>query len=179
MQRVIADFYNRAEARRGKVDVFSIVKFRRGTPATVTTEEFGLPDEIKTDQPWIGEAPVGDWFYGPRFTYDGGMMIRYIVEAAARDGNAAINIPIRPDGSLDEEAPAMLRDVGAWMKVNGQAILRQQSLENSRRRPDNGQRSSGARSPVAHSGRSTATLFIPRRTFVSLSARTVHFTRSA
>ena len=122
MQRVIADFYNRAEARRGKVDVFSIVKFRRGTPATVTTEEFGLPDEIKTDQPWIGEAPVGDWFYGPRFTYDGGMMIRYIVEAAARDGNAAINIPIRPDGSLDEEAPAMLRDVGAWMKVNGQAI---------------------------------------------------------
>jgi alpha-L-fucosidase len=122
MQRVMADYYNRTLARRGKVDVFSIVKFRPMTNGTVNTEEFGIPNEIKTDQSWIAEAPVGDWFYGPNFTYDSGMMIHYVVEAAARDGNAALNVPIKPDGSVDDSAVRMLDGVGKWMRTNGQAI---------------------------------------------------------
>jgi len=122
MQRVIADFYNRALQRRGKVNTFSIVKFRHKTNGTVNTEEFGVPADIKTDQPWIAEAPVGDWFYSPGFTYNSGMMIRYIIEAIARDGNAAICISILPDGSLDEGSLKMLKEVGIWMRRNGEAV---------------------------------------------------------
>lgn len=122
MQTVIADFYNTTLARRGIVDVFSIVKFRQKTNGTVTTEEFGLPDHIRTDQAWIGETPVGDWFYAPGFVYDSGMMIRYIAEAAARDGNAAICISLAPDGSLDEGSRKMLSEVGVWMRRNGSGI---------------------------------------------------------
>ena len=77
---------------------------------------------IKTDQPWIAEAPVGDWFYAPNFTYDAGMMIRYIVEAIARDGNAALCISLLPDGSLDEGSQKMLKEVGVWMRRNGEAV---------------------------------------------------------
>jgi alpha-L-fucosidase len=121
-QHAISYFYNRALERRGKVDTFSIVKFRSRTNGTVTTEEFRIPAAIKTDQPWIGEAPVGDWFYGPDFTYDSGMMIRYIVEAVARDGNAALCIPMREDGSLDAGAVTMLQEVGVWMRRNGEAV---------------------------------------------------------
>jgi hypothetical protein len=122
MQRVMAHFYHRAIERRGKVDTFSIVKFRRPTNGTVNTEEHGIPAKIKTDQPWIAEAPVGDWFYSPGFTYDSGMMIRYLIEAVARDGNAALAISLLPDGSLDEGSARMLREVGEWMSVNGNAI---------------------------------------------------------
>jgi len=122
MQTVIADFYNTTLARRGKVDTFSIVKFRKKTNGTVTTEEFGLPDHIRTDQAWIGETPVGDWFYAPGFTYDSGMMIRYITEAASRDGNAAICISLLPDGSLDDGCRQMLKEVGVWMRCNGEGI---------------------------------------------------------
>jgi alpha-L-fucosidase len=122
MQRVIADFYNRALKRRGTVDTFSIVKFRKRTNGTVNTEEFGIPNEIKTDQPWIAEAPVGDWFYAPGFTYDSSAMIRYIIEACARDGNACICVSLLPDGSLDEGSQQMLKEVGVWMRRNGEAI---------------------------------------------------------
>jgi len=122
MQHVIADYYNRTLQRRGKVNTFSIVKFRSKTNGTVNTEEFGVPANIKTDQPWIAEAPVGDWFYAPGFTYDSGMMIRYIVEAIARDGNAALCISILPDGSLDEGSQKMLKEVGVWMRRNGEAV---------------------------------------------------------
>ncbi|MBP1639127.1 MAG: alpha-L-fucosidase [Bacteroidetes bacterium] len=121
-QHVISYFYNRALERRGQVNTFSIVKFRHKTNGTVTTEEFGIPANIKTDQPWIGEAPVGDWFYAPNFTYDSGMMIHYIIEAIARDGNAALCIAPRPDGSLDKGCIKMLKEVGVWMRRNGEAV---------------------------------------------------------
>jgi alpha-L-fucosidase len=122
MPRVMADYYNRTLKRRGEVNTFSIVKFRDNTNGTVNTEEFGVPANIKTDQPWIAEAPVGDWFYAPNFTYDAGMMIRYIVEAIARDGNAALCISLLPDGSLDEGSQKMLKEVGVWMRRNGEAV---------------------------------------------------------
>ena len=122
MQSVMADFYNTSLQRHGEVNTFSIVKFRNNTNGTVNTEEHGIPADIKKDQPWIAEAPVGDWFYAPGFTYDSGMMIRYIIEAIARDGNAAICISLLPDGSINEQSQKMLKEVGNWMRLNGAGV---------------------------------------------------------
>ena len=122
MQTVMADYYNRLLKTRGKVDAFSIIKFRKPTNGAVNTAEFDFPDTINASQPWIREAPVGDWFYAPGFTYDAGSMIRFIIEAICRDGNAALNIPMRPDGSIEEACVTMLEEVGRWMQVNGEAV---------------------------------------------------------
>lgn len=122
MQTVIADYYNRALKRRGEVNTFTIIKFRNPTNGAVNTAEFDFPDTINTSQPWIREAPVGDWFYAPGFTYDSNSMIRFIIEAIARDGNVALNIPMRPDGSIEEACIRMLEEVGDWMQVNGEAV---------------------------------------------------------
>lgn len=122
MQHVMADYYNRTLQRRGVINTFSIVKFRHKTNGTVNTEEFGVPEKINTSQPWIAEAPVGDWFYAPGFTYNSDMMIRYVIEAIARDGNAALCISILPDGSLDEGSLKMLKEVGVWMRRNGESV---------------------------------------------------------
>jgi len=122
MQRVIAHFYNQTLKRRGKVDIFSIVKFRPKTNGTVNTEEGGIPRGIKTDQAWIAETPVGDWFYGPGFTYSSASVIRYLLEEVARDGNVGISIPLLPDGSLEAGCARMLKEVGEWMRRNGEGI---------------------------------------------------------
>lgn len=122
MQTVMADYYNRQLKTRGKVDGFSIIKFRNTTNGAVNTAEFDFPDTINAQQPWIREAPVGDWFYAPGFTYDSGSMIRFIIEAIARDGNVALNIPMRPDGSIEEACIQMLEEVGQWLEVNGSAV---------------------------------------------------------
>jgi alpha-L-fucosidase len=122
-QRVIASYYNQALSRRGKAEVFSIVKFHpAGRRGIVTTFENRFPKEIKTDQAWIGENPVGDWYYGPGYVYDAGAVIRFLLECVSRDGCYAVSIPIRPDGSLDPDCREMLRDIGDWMKVNGVGI---------------------------------------------------------
>jgi hypothetical protein len=57
MQRVIADFYNRTLERRGKVDTFSIVKFRKKTNGTVNTEEFGIP--ARSNRPAVDRRNAG------------------------------------------------------------------------------------------------------------------------
>ena len=122
MQRVIADYYNRALTTRGKVDTFSIVKFHAGTNGVVNTVESRIPKAIMTNGPWIGENALGDWFYRPDFVYSSRAMILYMLEIVSRDGSYAVNIPLRPDGSLDPECLRTLEQVGAWMKINGEGI---------------------------------------------------------
>jgi alpha-L-fucosidase len=122
MQRVIADFYNKTLQRRGQVDVFSIVKFRPKTNGTVNTQEGNIPNAIKRDQDWIAETPVGDWFYAPGFTNDSGAVIRYLLEEVSRDGNIGLCISPLPDGSLDDSTVTMLKEVGQWMRINGEGI---------------------------------------------------------
>jgi alpha-L-fucosidase len=129
MQTVMADYYNRTLKKRGEVNTFSIIKFRNPTNGAVTTEEFGFPDDINTSQPWIRETPVGDWFYAPGFVYDAGMIIHLIIEAVSRDGNAAINICLRPDGSIEDDCVKMLEEVGEWMAINGEAVYGSKAWE--------------------------------------------------
>jgi alpha-L-fucosidase len=123
VQRVIASFYNRAMKKHGDMDVFSIVKFHpAGRRGIVTTFENQFPEGIKRDQMWIGEAPVGDWFYGENFVYSATSVIRYMLECVSRDGNCAVNIPIKPDGSMEENCILMLKDIGEWMRINAEGI---------------------------------------------------------
>ena len=72
MQRVLAHYFNRTLERRGTLDTFGIVKFNPYNRGVVNTFESNYPSAIKTDQPWIGEVPVGDWFYNTGFNYDPG-----------------------------------------------------------------------------------------------------------
>ncbi|MCG6190049.1 alpha-L-fucosidase [Maribellus maritimus] len=122
MQRVIADYYNRTLAKRGEVNTFSVVKFSPPRSGIVSTQEGSVPQNIKTDQPWFAEVAMGDWFYGPNFTYDAGSVIRYLVENISRDGAFALCVSLLPDGSLDKGSQQMLKNIGDWMKRNGEAV---------------------------------------------------------
>jgi len=122
VERVIANFYNRALAKNGSLDKISVVKFHAGTRGVANTFEGGFPKAIKTDQVWIGENAVGDWFYAPNFTYSARGLVLYMLEVVSRDGIYAVNVSLRPDGSLDAGSQKLLAEVGEWMKINGEGI---------------------------------------------------------
>jgi alpha-L-fucosidase len=50
------------------------------------------------------------------------LTLRTMQIAIARDGNAAVCISILPDGSLDAGSLKMLKEVGVWMRRNGEAV---------------------------------------------------------
>jgi alpha-L-fucosidase len=108
--------------RRGTLDTFGVIKFNPGNRGIVNTFETNYPDNVKTDQAWIGETPIGDWYYAGGFNYDPGMVIRYLLECVSRDGAMAANVALKPDGSLDPGSVTQLTAIGNWMKTNGAGI---------------------------------------------------------
>ena len=113
---------NRTLERDGKLDTLAVVKFHNGDHIG-TTFENGYSSTIKEDQPWFAEMAIGDWFWRPGISYDtGGAIVQCLLEAISRDGAMMVNIPNRPDGSLDSGATNMLQGVGQWMAVNSEGI---------------------------------------------------------
>ncbi|PQA58362.1 alpha-L-fucosidase [Siphonobacter curvatus] len=119
--RIVADFYNKG-SRGKKLDKLSIVKFIPTNRGAGRTFEGSYPAGIKTDQPWMADMAVGDWFYQPDFYYDAGMVIRALLEYVSRDGNLTLCVSLTPSGGMDAGSARMLKAIGAWMRINGEGI---------------------------------------------------------
>ncbi len=121
--RVIAHFYNKsAAANKGKIDKLAIIKFSPAYKGVGTTFEGSFPKGIKSDQTWMADRAVGDWFYRPGFVYDAGAVVRTLLEDVSRDGNLTLCVSLTPQGAMDEGSAKMLKEIGAWMSVNGEGI---------------------------------------------------------
>jgi alpha-L-fucosidase len=57
-----------------------------------------------------------DTFKSPQFVVD------QLVDIVSKNGNLLLNIGPRSDGTIPDEVQQVLRDVGAWLAVNGEAI---------------------------------------------------------
>ena len=49
-------------------------------------------------------------------------LIRSLVEVASRGGNFLLNVGPQPDGQIQSEFQERLRDIGAWLTLNGDSI---------------------------------------------------------
>lgn len=74
--------------------------------------------------PWESCITMGNsWSYVPNDEYkSANKIIRMLTDIVSRGGNLLLNIGPGPDGDWDPNAYARLKDIGEWMKVNGEAI---------------------------------------------------------
>jgi alpha-L-fucosidase len=49
-------------------------------------------------------------------------LVPLLVKAAGRDGNFLLNVGPRPDGTIDPAQAERLREIGTWLKANGESI---------------------------------------------------------
>jgi alpha-L-fucosidase len=49
-------------------------------------------------------------------------LIQYLVKAAGYDANLLLNVGPMPDGQIQPEHQALLREMGAWLKLHGETI---------------------------------------------------------
>ena len=50
------------------------------------------------------------------------MCIRDSVDVVSKNGALLLNIGPRADGTIPQPEQALLREIGAWLEVNGEAI---------------------------------------------------------
>ena len=120
---VAAYYYNRA--RQWGKDVSIVSKKNSFLAGSIMDYErqHRAPREI-TDFVWQPDDPIG-----PTFGYTTDMpigrvetFIHRIVEDVSRNGNYGLNISPAGDGSIPENQQAVLRAIGKWLAVNGEAI---------------------------------------------------------
>ena len=80
--------------------------------------ENGLP------YPWeTCMTMAGSWSYVPNDVYKpANEIIEKLVDIVSKGGNYLLNIGPSPEGEFDDTAYLRLKQIGAWMKINSQAI---------------------------------------------------------
>jgi alpha-L-fucosidase len=87
------------------------------------TPEQHIPDE-GLPYPWeTCMTMAGSWSYVPNDKYKPtDELIEKLVDIVSKGGNFLLNIGPGPDGEFDPVAYERLREIGEWMKINGEAI---------------------------------------------------------
>ncbi len=126
-------FYNHnLKTHGGKMEAILNIKNvpDRLAKAVIADYERGLTSGIM-QYPWQSETCIGDWHYN-RALYDkageyGGYLpprdvIHWLVDTVSKNGTFILNIPGKPDGTIDAKEIAVLDKITDWMQVNGEAI---------------------------------------------------------
>jgi alpha-L-fucosidase len=91
-------------------------------------ENYRTPEQEVPEKamPYIWETCMTmatQWSYKPNDQYKSTrQLIHLLVNIVAKGGNFLLNVGPSPDGELPEPALQRMREIGQWMKVNGEAI---------------------------------------------------------
>ena len=90
--------------------------------ALVDDYEGGHADSIQP-YPWQTDTCIGNWHYLRGAHYrTAESVVRELVDVVSKNGNLLLNIPVKGDGSLDDQELAFLADLTRWMDVNSECI---------------------------------------------------------
>jgi alpha-L-fucosidase len=88
----------------------------------VNDVESGQLDRI-SGLPWQTDVSIGDWFWTKSGDYSTPKyVIDQLIDIVSKNGNLLLNVPPRADGTLDDKAIALLKEIGKWLKINGEGI---------------------------------------------------------
>ncbi len=88
--------------------------------------ERGKADGI-LPQPWQTDTCIGGWHYARSIFERHGYkrapsVIRMLCDIVSKNGNLMLSVPLQRDGQPDADEIKIVSEIGAWLKVNGEAI---------------------------------------------------------
>jgi len=122
-----ADIYNANVKEKGRLDVLVNCKFldvdqRKGM---LLDFERARAHRIRPE-PWQTDTCIGNWFYGlgkNQHYKSAPDVVRMLVDIVSKNGNLMLSIPLQRDGTPDDEEIGIVKGIGAWLKINGEAIF--------------------------------------------------------
>jgi alpha-L-fucosidase len=124
---VLANYFNRAGDNGQEVTVCNKHGGEFNFPESVGLRCFENGRDMPTDVgPWflIDRAIAYPWSYVNNKTYRDGAdyHVRSIVDVVSRGGIFLLSLTPKGDGSIPVEEQEIMRGIGRWLKVNGEAI---------------------------------------------------------
>jgi alpha-L-fucosidase len=123
-----AHAYNSRLDRHGRTEAVVNGKLLNDTQrrALVYDIERGKAQGI-LPQPWQTDTCIGEWHYDRNiFTShqykSAASVIRMLADIVSKNGNLMLNVPLQRDGQPDADEAKIISEIGAWLKVNGEAI---------------------------------------------------------
>ncbi len=125
----VAHYYNaNAAAHGGKLE--AVMNTKHLTPAHKTAGVEDIERGVATGilpQPWQTDTCIGGWHYDRKLFEQHkyktvAQVVRMLTDIVSKNGNLLLNVPVRGDGSLDEDEIAFLQGLAKWMDVNSEAI---------------------------------------------------------
>jgi alpha-L-fucosidase len=124
LTRFAAFYYNESLKSGGPVGVINYKDYAMQEQSAVLDIERGQLSEIRP-QYWQTDTSISNksWGYIQNDTFKPPeFVVHQLVDIVSKNGNLLLNIGPRSDGTIPDEVQQVLRDVGAWLKVNGEAI---------------------------------------------------------
>ncbi|MFC5742343.1 alpha-L-fucosidase [Dyella tabacisoli] len=122
LPKLLAYYYNAGAKRGGVVLNYKLNALPEGV-ATLDVER-GQLDGIRS-QHWQTDTTISNssWCYVTDATFKSPTSIVHVlVDTVSKNGNLLLDIGPRPDGTIVDEEQTTLREIGAWLRVNGKAI---------------------------------------------------------
>lgn len=121
---IIAHLYNTSFKLHGRNQAVYTQKDRNPDiyPVGVLDIERGIQNDI-FHAPWQTDTCLGGWFYNVRQRYKKpGHVIHMLIDIVSKNGNLLLNVPQKPDGTIDEECMYVVKEMAKWIKINGEGI---------------------------------------------------------
>ncbi|MFZ4572445.1 MAG: alpha-L-fucosidase [Bacteroidales bacterium] len=110
-------------ARKNQPGIIVVDRAVGGRYENYRTPEQEIPD---TPPDYLWETCMtmaGSWSYVPGDIYKpANKIIHMLADVVCKGGNYLLNIGPSPEGTLADTAYARLREIGDWMKINGESI---------------------------------------------------------
>lgn len=112
-----------AMARRHQPRLIVVDRTVGGRYENYRTPEQEVPDK-PLPYPWEACLTMGDqWSFKPADNYKSThRLIGLLVDIVGKGGNFLLNVGPQPDGTLPVVAQQRMKEIGDWLKVNGEAI---------------------------------------------------------
>lgn len=119
-----------ANTRKKQPGLIVVDRAVDGPQQNYLTPENQVPDKT-LPYPWETCMPMTpSWSYEPGLQYKSARkLIHTLVDVVAKGGNFLLNAAPTAEGDFEPEAYNRLREIGEWMKINGEAIYNSYPVE--------------------------------------------------